>query len=908
MTTVHTVRNNLRAVFGPILATFGLLIAAVLITSTLLILLYRDREIATWSATLESMSTVLAGETEQALLSAQIGLDVIVARVGEPDSTMATDPELPTENSALRRVIAQTIARTPLIDNAAVVFADGLVISAWPQQFLPELTTAEREALERAPNVGSMWSYVSVPILDPANDRWVFYIGRAFRSAGGAYGGMALVGISVDRLSAVYRRLGATLAPESTITLLREDFTLLARWPHASGLIGKRLLGGTTQRVLEEMNLRHAVLYSGDPRPAEPGSSIPRLAAVRALDWFPLIVNLTIPLDSMLANWRHATELIVAITAGCVAALLVAMYFLLRSARMRAQSDEELRIAAVAFDTMDAVMITDANQVILRANLAFARITGFSAAEAIGHTPPELLGSERHDAAFYEEITQALESQRHWKGEIWNRHKNGDLYPARTSISAVSSVDGEVTHYVATFADDSPAKLAARQIELLATFDALTQLPNRRLLRERFERALAASARSRRYGALLLVDLDNFRTLNDTLGHEAGDQLLQQVALRLAQSLHNDDTLARIGGDEFALLLEGLSEDISEAALLAECTVNVILASFAENFVLDAVPCTTTPSIGIVLFSGHRNDSVDELLKQAEIAMYQAKSAGRNTLRFFDARMQEVIASRASMESRLRGAIELGQFELHYQPQVDRQHNVVGAEALLRLRHPTQGLILPGEFIALAEETGLILPIGEWVLNQACDQLARWAATPKTAELTLAINVSAHQFHRTDFAQQVFAALERSGARPEKLKIEPTESVLLDDTDKTITTMTTLRQRGVRFSLDDFGTGYSSLAYLQKLPIDQLKIDKSFVQNIPADTNSCKIARSIIALCASLDLNVIAEGVETQAQLEFLEDNGCEYFQGYLFGAAVPVDEFEAGLTLPGQLPGPVGH
>ena len=897
--------NLRRGLSGPILWTFGLLIAAVLVTSTAMILVFREREIKTWSATLDSMSTVLAGETEQALLTAQIGLDVIVARLGELGNTGAAEPGPASKSAPLQRVIAETIARTPLIDNAAVDFADGSVISARPEYLLPSLTAAERAAQEQALATGTMSLFISAPIRDPANKHWIFYVGRAFQAAPGAYGGMALVGISVERLSDVYHRLGSTLAPQSTITLLRDDFTLMTRWPNAAGLVGKRLLTGTTQQVIKEMKLRHAVIFSGDPRPAEPTSSIPRLAAVRALEGFPLIVNLTIPQESMLVNWGNATQLIVGISAGCVAALLIAMNFLMRNARLRARSAEAQRIAAVAFDIMDGVMITDANQVILRTNPAFTRITGYSAAEAIGHRPPELLSSDRHDAAFYDMITEALKSRRRWQGELWNRHKNGTVYPVRISISAVADANDNVTQYVATFVDDTPAKQAAQQIEHLATFDALTQLPNRRLLRERLQHALAVSARTRRFGTLVLVDLDNFRTLNDTLGHEAGDQLLQQVALRLADCMPKDGTLARIGGDEFVLLIEDLSDDLSEAAVLAESAANQIQVSLAEHFVIAGASCTTSPSIGVVLLSGHRGDTTDELLKQAEIAMYQAKSAGRNTLRFFDSQMQEIVAKRAFMESLLRTAVDLRQFELHFQPQFNRARMVVGAEALLRLRHPTQGLIMPGDFIVVAEETGLIIPIGEWVLNQACDQLARWAMSPSTAGLTLAINVSALQFHRTDFAQQVFAALERSGASPEKLKIEPTESVLLDDTDKTITTMTLLRKRGVRFSLDDFGTGYSSLSYLQKLPIDQLKIDKSFVHNLPDDENSGKIARAIIALCNSLGLSVIAEGVETRAQLQFLEDNGCEYFQGYLFGAAVPIDEFEGRLGQPGLPPGP---
>jgi diguanylate cyclase (GGDEF)-like protein len=459
-------------------------------------------------------------------------------------------------------------------------------------------------------------------------------------------------------------------------------------------------------------------------------------------------------------------------------------------------------------------------------------------------------------------------------------------------VSAVKDDDGEITNYVATLTDITQRKRAEAEINQLAFYDQLTGLPNRRLLTDRLRQALATRARHQRHGALLFIDLDNFKALNDTLGHDKGDILLHQVAQRLVTGVRACDTVARLGGDEFVVMLDDLSENAQDAAAQTETVGEKILAALNQTYLISAREHHSTASIGITLFREH-TESVDELMKRADTAMYQAKAAGRNTLRFFDHDMQVAVTTRAALEVDLRRAIKEQQFLIYYQAQLDSRGRVLGAEALLRWPHPERGLVSPAEFIPLAEDTGLILPLGQWVLKTACERLALWASRPELADLSLAVNVSARQFHHRDFVEQVLAALARSGANPQRLKLELTESLLVHDMDDIIVKMTALKAKGVGFSLDDFGTGYSSLSYLKRLPLDQLKIDQSFVRDILTDTDDAAIARMIIVLGESLGLTVIAEGVESDAQRDFLATHGCRAYQGYLFCRPLPVEGFE---------------
>ncbi len=566
---------------------------------------------------------------------------------------------------------------------------------------------------------------------------------------------------------------------------------------------------------------------------------------------------------------------------------------LIKEIDVRRAAEKQLKLAAEVFDNAkEGIMITDADQQILAVNDAFTRMTGYSADEAVGQTP-RLLNSGRQDSAFYATIWAALTSEMHWQGEIWNRRKNGEVFPEWLSIAAVRDEEASVSHYVAVFSDLTQRKAAERKIDHLAFYDILTDLPNRRLLLDRLQHALTASSRTGRGGALLFVDLDNFKSLNDIVGRDQGDLVLQQVAQRLAGCVRASDTVSRPGSDEFVVMLDDLSESAQEAATQAEMVGEKILAALSQVYPLASYAHHSTVSIGIALF-GDRQESVDDLLQRAESAMHHAKGAGRNTLRFFDPSMQAVITARAALEAGLREAVQREQFLVYYQAQVDSSGRVTGAEALLRWLHPERGLVSPAEFIPLVEETRLILPIGQWVLDTACERLAAWADQPALAHLTIAVNVSARQFHDEGFVDQVLAALARSGARPQRLKLELTESLLVDDVDQVIAKMSVLKAKGVDFSLDDFGTGYSSLSYLKRLPIDQLKIDQSFIRNILTDTNDAAIARMVVVLAESLSLAVIAEGVETEAQRDFLASQGCHAYQGYLFSRPLPVEGFEA--------------
>jgi len=555
------------------------------------------------------------------------------------------------------------------------------------------------------------------------------------------------------------------------------------------------------------------------------------------------------------------------------------------------QAEAELRITATVFESEEGMFITDANWLILKVNQAFTAITGYTAGEVIGQTP-RLLKSGRHDAAFYAGIWGRISSTGAWHGEIWDQRKNGEVYPQWLTITAVQGGGNVALYYVATMIDITHQKAASERIEQLAFYDPLTNLPNRRLLLDRLKQALASTTRSDRKGALLFIDLDNFKTLNDTLGHDIGDLLLLQVAQRLVTCVREGDTVARLGGDEFVVMLEDLSENPEEAANQTKIAAEKMLATLNKPYLLAVHDYRCTSSIGIILFGG-QSVTVNDLLKRVDIAMYQAKHDGRNTLCFFDQEMQARINAHARLERDLRRALTESQFKLYYQKQVTHDGKVIGAEVLIHWQHPERGLILPTEFIPLSEETGLILPIGQWVLEAVCTQLKKWECNPLTQHLQLAVNVSARQFYQADFVEQVLAVLTKSAIDPSKLMLELTKNLVLDDINDTILKMNALREVGVKFSMDDFGTGYSSLTYLAELPLTQLKIDQSFVHNIGIKLSDAIVVQTIIGIANNLGVSVIAEGVETEEQRLFLEQHDCPFFQGYLFGKPVPLEEFE---------------
>ena len=526
-------------------------------------------------------------------------------------------------------------------------------------------------------------------------------------------------------------------------------------------------------------------------------------------------------------------------------------------------------------------------------------INGITQADVLGRTRWEL-GALNMNEADWATHRAVLASQQPFRDlELQRRRPDGTLH--WISVSGVPLLDsqGALRGYRGVGRDITERKGVESQIERLAFYDVLTGLPNRRLLVDRLQRSLKTVARRPVHGALLFIDLDNFKDLNDTQGHDQGDELLVQVAQRLQGCVRATDTVARFGGDEFVVLVEDLSTDAAQASAEAALVASYIITTLGKPYAMGPLGDTSyhsTPSIGIALFGPHQPCSVDELLKHADLAMYQAKAAGRNTQRFFDPEMQAAVRARSALEADLRRGLQQQEMQLYFQPVVDCSGQLQGAEALVRWHHPERGVVAPAEFIGMAEQTGLILPLGQWVLAAACQQLVAWSRTRLTRALFLSVNVSVRQFRQADFVEQLLQLLEQTGANPERLKLELTESLLLADVEDVIARMQQLRERGVGFSLDDFGTGYSSLSYLKRLPLDQLKIDQGFVRDVLTDPNDAAIVRTILALANSLDLGVVAEGVETPGQLEFLKQHGCPAFQGYLFGRPMPVAVLEAAL------------
>ena len=562
----------------------------------------------------------------------------------------------------------------------------------------------------------------------------------------------------------------------------------------------------------------------------------------------------------------------------------------------RKSAENQIRKLSLAVEqSSESIVITNIAAEIEYVNDAFVKNTGYSREEAIGKNP-RLLQSGHTPRATYASLWDSLTQGKGWRGEFHNQRKDGSEYVELANVNPIRQSDGCITHYVAVKEDITDRKRAQGQINSLAFYDTLTNLPNRRLLIDRLKQALAASSRHQREGALLFIDMDNFKDLNDTLGHDKGDLLLQQVSDRVSSCMREGDTVARLGGDEFVVILEDLNVHPTVAANQVELVGEKILEVLRQPYRLAGCEYHCSASIGVTLFSNHE-ETVEELLRGADLAMYQAKSGGRNMLRFFDPAMQASVNARATLELDLRKAFAEQQFSLYYQPQVMGKNQITGAESLLRWHHPERGLVSPGDFIPLAESTGLILPLGKWVLETACTQLVRWASQSEMQDFTVAVNVSARQFHHRNFVAEVIDVLERTGANPRRLKLELTESLLVSNLDDVIVKMTTLKEHGVGFSLDDFGTGFSSLSYLKRLPLDQLKVDQSFVRDILIDHNDAAISQMVITLAASLGLSVIAEGVETGEQRDFLAGQGCHAYQGFLFSRPLPLEAFEALAT-----------
>ena len=763
----------------------------------------------------------------------------------------------------------------------ALIDAGGDILSTTSQAQNPNF--ADRDYFKAHAADPSDQLLIGKPIIGRLTGEWIVTLTRRINQADGSFGGVVFLALDPAFLAMNYEKAEEGL--NSSQALIGLDGITRARRNGDKVSFGD---DASASQLFKEIPKAPSGHYTGVA--ASDGQR--RLASYQVMDGYPMVTVVASSLKDIdaLSNERETLYKAAAgVSTGLIFALAaLSMTTLLRRRReLDAIAASERRFRLLFENSVDAVISTHPDGRVLDANPAACQLFGREAAQWSQVTDSQLLDAS--DARSADLLSQLAQNGR-LQAQV--RMVKQDGQSVETEISAARAKEGERLCSM-IIRDVTGRKQAEDQIRTLAFFDPLTSLPNRRLLMDRLQMALLASQRHQHQGALMFIDLDHFKNLNDSLGHHLGDQLLQLVAQRLLTCIRGSDTCARLGGDEFVVLLVNLGTQPSEAARQAEVIGQKVLAALRQNYPLAPIDYHLTSSIGITLFGGSQIETMDEPLKRADLAMYQAKASGRNTLRFFDPQIQAVITARVALELSLREALKHQQFVLHYQPQVDGAGHVTGVEVLVRWIHPQRGLVSPAEFIPLAEETGLILPLGHWVLETACHQLAVWAGHPGLGQLTVSVNVSELQFRQANFVDQVVAALTDSGARADLLKLELTEGLLVTEFDDVIAKMSALKARGVGFSLDDFGTGYSSLAYLKRLPLDQLKIDQGFVRDILVDPNDAAIARMVIVLAQSLGLSVIAEGVETTAQRDMLATQGCHAYQGYLFSRPLDIGGFE---------------
>ena len=731
--------------------------------------------------------------------------------------------------------------------------------------------------------------YMSGPVVSRVSGSWIVSLSRRYRGTDGQFAGAVGAGVP---LSYFQRQLQAVNAGPNGMVVLRDlNLGLLARFPEAPGAEAEAVGG---QRVSTQLR---SLVNSGNGRAtyraARLADGVARTFSFRRLDIVPLVVIVGAGAEDYLADWYAQRRAVVALCLGMVLLYGAGGTVLWRLRRQNRQARQRIELLAKVFEhSGEAIMVTDREHRIVEVNPAFVRQTGYTPAEIVGQLVSRL-NSSLTTAADVEAMRLCVESTGLWRGELWDRAKDGRVYPKWLTVSVLRDARGEVTHHIASSIDVTEAKAAEDRIRHLAHHDTLTQLPNRVLLHGRLEQAMAAARRDGGQLAMLFIDMDRFKDINDTLGHPVGDGLLVEVGRRLSALVRDSDIVARLGGDEFVLVLTGTGRDAPRAAAAVAAKV---LAALGRPYAVRGHELHSTPSIGIALFPADGEDA-DTLMKNADAAMYHAKAAGRNNAQCFTAAMNQATQDRLALEAGLRGVIERGELFLHYQPQLDlASQRIVGLEALVRWQHPEMGLIPPLKFIAVAEETGQIEAIGTWVLEAALRQLALWRAAGHQ-DLCVAVNLSAYQLRGDAFPEQVAQALRRHGLPGAALELEITESVAMRDPGRTAALLRQLRAIGVALAIDDFGTGYSSLAYLKQLPLSCLKLDRSFVMDIETDANDAAICTATMQMAHSLGLGVVAEGVENATQLAFLRRLGCDTVQGYFIAQPLSVPDCTAFLS-----------
>jgi diguanylate cyclase (GGDEF)-like protein len=793
------------------------------------------------------------------------------------------------DGKSASRLLRSAVQQNLLVSALALLDADARVMASSGPGAADEVFDLPKGFIDSVLDRPISVLMISAPGVSLASAERVLYFARHITLGDGARV-IALAELQIPRLIAIMIQ-GVDISGLE-VTLERNNGELLANAPPLTQRLGEKLVPPLNAEDAPPNATRMAARISG----------LPALVVTRPTLYSQVLIAASIPLDAALESGRTegrfiaGTALLYALMVLAAGAL--AIWYVDRLAQAR-------RTIAVSKGTLDQALesmvsgfvLLNAQDQVVSCNRRFIEIFPWMAGQVEPGTPFRQVlevAARNHlpqgDAKAREDwITRRLALQ-------VTAHEPHEQLLSNGRTILITERRTPNGGMVIVYEDVTELRQATAEIKQLAFFDPLTQLPNRRLLMDRMQQAMAAIARSGRYGALLFMDLDHFKKLNDSLGHDVGDLLLQQVAQRLKDCVRNEDTVARLGGDEFVIMLEDLSQHSHEAAALAQRVGEKLLHQLNKPYQLGIHVYHCTPSVGAALY-GQDQQSPLTLLKQADIAMYQVKSQGRNGLCFFDPQMQAAINTRTQIERDLRAALQCGEFELYYQPQLAWAGEVVGAEALIRWRHPVRGLVSPAEFIPVAEECELIVPLGQWVLRTACRQLAAWQNDPQRSELRLSVNVSARQFRQRDFVAQVVSVLRETAIASDRLKLELTESLVLDNVEDSIAKMSELKAVGVGFSVDDFGTGHSSLAYLTRLPLAQLKIDQSFVRNIGIRESDGMMVQAIIGMARNLGLEVIAEGVETTAQQEFLALHGCNLYQGYLFGRPTPLAEFEALLS-----------
>ncbi len=768
----------------------------------------------------------------------------------------------------------------------AVTDRDGWMVYSNLSRQLGRISLADREHVRS--HVGSTESrlFISKPVLGRVSGKWSLQLTRPLLRDG-RFDGVLIVSVDPALFSRFQPAL--PLASHGITAMLRDSGELMARSPYQPALLGRQ--------VVDAPPHASGAPLQGNFRRVSQLDRVERLYGYQRLPEYGLTFLGALPLSELMAPLRR--QLVMTLGVAGVLSLLLALVALaiLRNlaareraeAAARALNAEQSMAASVFHNTMDGIMVTDAAGVILSVNPAFSAITGYTALEAVGHKPA-LLRSGLHPPEFYLDMWRELLDAGKWQGEIWNRRRNGELFLEWLRIGMVAGDDGKAQRYVSVFNDITELRRKDEHIRHLAFHDPLTGLPNRALLLDRLAHSLSGAAREGTRPALMFIDLDRFKHINDSLGHDAGDQLLREMARRLRDCLRESDTLARMGGDEFVLLLEHAPEAAQCGAL-----AHKLIDCLSQPMALNGHTLQVGASIGIACYPDD-GDSAVELMKHADAAMYAAKAAGRGTCRYFQPAMTERAEQRLRLEEELRRAVRRGQLELFYQPKVALAGGAVrSVEALVRWRHPLRGLVPPADFIGLAEETGIIAELGDWVLEEACRQARAWQ-DEGLGRIRVAVNVSAGQVQRGGLVERIAELTLLYRLAPADLEVELTESVIMNKPEEMALVFAQLRAAGVSVAIDDFGTGYSSLTYLRQLPIDVLKIDRAFIMNAEHDHRDAELVRTIIALGRALNLAVVAEGVETSGQLELLRGMGCDLAQGYLFSRPLPAADIGAWL------------